>query len=507
MLAQLLSALYSCKRPHQNHHLFGDTLEEMVKPEPAIGSQLSSSLTTEGSSPIRHLRPSWVNKNIGLLLGARISMSAARAMIAVVFPVYLALTGMSAFQIGLVFFAAAGGAALISVGVGALSDMLGRKPFLLIVPLLAAFSALLISFTTSTAAFFVAAALGSFGRGGGAGGGMIGPYQPAEQALATESTNASNRNAVFGGLASASSLGALIGGLLIGLLMHHHPGSSLLSEYRPAFLLVALGAATAGTLAIWLSTPTEHANSKRRRTNSTPKEQGLSRYEEHPVVTASPQGTSTQPLKKGFFPRKSRSLLLRLAFTNSLNGAAVGMIGPFVVYWFFRRFGVGPSTMGYLFAITNAASMVSNLSAARFARKWGTVGATVIFRAIQALLLIPLALAPSFVIAASIYLVRMLAQRVALPLRQSYTMAVADPEERARVAALSTLPSQVTSSSTPVLAGYLFDHALLALPFELGSVLQLANTTAFYYFFHDLPPAEESSTSTERSDSVEEGLA
>jgi len=472
-------------------------------------------------------------------------MSAARAMIAVVFPVYLALSGMGAFQIGLVFFAAAVGAALISVGVGALSDMVGRKPFLLVIPLLAAFSALLISFTTATAAFFVAAALGSFGRGGGAGGGMIGPYQPAEQALATESTNAKSRNAVFGGLASASSLGALIGGLLIGLLMHHRPGMPLLNQYRPAFLLVAVGAAAAGALAIWLDAPFERKGRKRWvihwgqrghqlfstasnpvvddsapssekggntdndlidqgtsfRANDTARddngatpslgEQGFATQEGNMDATTADSKTSLRLPKRSFLPRKSRALLIRLAFTNSLNGAAVGMIGPFVVYWFFRRFGVGPSTMGYLFAMTNAASMVSNLSAARFAKKWGTVGATVIFRAIQALLLIPLALSPTFTVAAAIYFIRMLAQRVALPLRQSYTMAVADPEERARVAALSTLPSQVTSSSTPVLAGYLFEHAFLALPFELGSVLQLANTTAFYYFFHDLHPAEE----------------
>ena len=70
-------------------------------------------------------------------------------------------------------------------------------------------------------------------------------------------------------------------------------------------------------------------------------------------------------------------------------------------------------------------------------------------------------------------------------------MGVVPPEERGSVGALSNIPMQVTSAISPSLAGYLFDHVDLALPFEIGALLQGLNTLLFYIFFHSLPPPEE----------------
>ncbi|GLV54030.1 hypothetical protein KDH_08790 [Dictyobacter sp. S3.2.2.5] len=64
-------------------------------------------------------------------------------------------------------------------------------------------------------------------------------------------------------------------------------------------------------------------------------------------------------------------------------------------------------------------------------------------------------------------------------------------KERGTVGALSNLPSQVASAAIPTLAGYLFDHIALSLPFEIGAVLQGINSLLFYFFFRQLPPPEE----------------
>ena len=85
----------------------------------------------------------------------------------------------------------------------------------------------------------------------------------------------------------------------------------------------------------------------------------------------------------------------------------------------------------------------------------------------------------------------MLAQRVGLPLRQSYVLGVVRSEERGTVGVLSNLPSQVTSAACPTLAGYLFDHVALSLPFEIGALLQGINTLVFYLFFRNIQPPEE----------------
>jgi predicted MFS family arabinose efflux permease len=192
-------------------------------------------------------------------------------------------------------------------------------------------------------------------------------------------------------------------------------------------------------------------------------------------------------------PRRSRWLLYRLWVTNSLNGIAIGMFGPFVTYWFFRRYGASAGEVGTLFAVINAVTTVSVLSAAGLARRWGLVRTVAVVRTMQAVLLVPMVLAPSFAWAGAVYLVRMIVQRIGMPLRQSYTIGLADPGERGSVAALSNLPSQAAMAASPLLTGYLLDEVSVSLPFELAAVFQLANAVTFWSFFRHRPPEEERS--------------
>ncbi len=226
-------------------------------------------------------------------------------------PVYLAVIGFSALQLGELTLVVGIGAAILSTSIGLVSDRLGRKPFLIGVPLLAAAAGLVFAFTRTPAWLFLADAIGRFGRGAGAGAGTVGPYQPVEQALVTETISPARRNVAFGRLAFASSVGALVGGPLA----------------PPA-------------------------------------------------------------------ARRSMPLLMRLWATNSVNGLAVGLFGPFVTYWFFRRYGVGAGQIGLLFGVINAATAASTLSAARIARRWGLGRTVTVARIAQAMLLVPMSWHP-----------------------------------------------------------------------------------------------------------------
>ncbi len=53
-------------------------------------------------------------------------------------------------------------------------------------------------------------------------------------------------------------------------------------------------------------------------------------------------------------------------------------------------------------------------------------------------------------------------------LRQSFTQDMADPEQRASVAALSNLPARATTAGGQAVAGYLFDGISLTPPFPSG---------------------------------------
>ncbi len=407
------------------------------------------------------MSPSWMQDDMKIVFVARLFMSSARALAGVTTPVYLALLGFSAFKLGLFFVCVALGSALISSAVGLLSDRIGRRPFLIALPLAAGFAAVLFSATSDTTLLFVAASVGTFGRGAGAGAGAVGPYQPAESALVTELCAPHDRNSVFTSLAVVSSLGAVLGGLLALLAGGGHPSpAQALTLFRPAFLVAAALSIVAGVIALWIKEPAH-----------TPREVGEKR--------------------RVRFPVRSRALLYRLWITNSVNGVAIGMIGPFIAYWFYRRFDASAGEIGVLFAVINLTTAFTTLSASSFARRFGLVRTVTFVRTIQALLLVPMALAPTFETAGALYLLRMIVQRVGMPLRQSYVLAIADPEERASVTALSNLPSQFAMAASPTLTGLLFDEVSLSLPFELAAALQLCNTTLFWGFFHRILPEEE----------------
>lgn len=418
--------------------------------------------------------PEWMTRDMNLLLFARIAMSSTRALAGIVVPIYLAVIGFQGLMLGILFTVTALVSALLSTSIGLLSDRIGRKPFLIITPCLTALASLVFVFSHVAGILFIFAALGSFGRGAGASAGAVGPYQPAEQAFLADKVSSRYRNNLFGRIGFASSLGALIGGgpliALAVLLSFGHTQT----QYQLDFLFGALFALTAGLLAIPLQEE---------------------RYSE-PEKQSKNKTKARKPSSRVQLSATSWRLLARLWITNSVNGLAVGFFGPFITYWFYRRYGVGPAEIGLLYSIINIAAMIVNLISARVAARMGLVRAIVLTRAFQAVLIIPMILAPTFWLAGGIYLIRMMVQRLGLPLRQSYVMGLVPGEERGRVGALANLPSQATSALSPTLAGYLFDHVALALPFEIGAVLQGVNAALFFLFFHAIRPPEERSQPT-----------
>lgn len=386
-------------------------------------------------------------------------MSTVRASSGIVVPVYLAQLGYDALWIGGVFLAVGLVSAGLSVTIGWWSDRLGRKPFLIWLPVVTGLAAAGYALTANPVVLVAAAAAGSFGRGSGAGSGVVGPYQPAEQALMAALSRPRSRNRLFSVFASGSAAGALLGSLLA--LVPQVPGSAALSgpgPYQTTFWVMAALGVAAGVVVLPVREPAQR------------------------VPERAPGGSSRSALSQ-----RSHWLLRRLWMINSVNGLAVGLFGPFITFWFHQRFGVGTGEIGILFAVINVVTIGTNLTADRAARRLGTVRAIAIARLLQGLLLIPMALMPTFWAAGAVYLVRMASQRIGLPLRQSFVVGLAPPHERARVAALSRLPSQTITSLAPTLAGYLFKEVSLSLPFLLAGGLQMATASLFYAFFRSTP--------------------
>ena len=405
-------------------------------------------------------------RDVRLLLAARVLMSGQRALVSIVAPIYLARDGFSAVRLSVLFVVVALTAALLSLTVGQLSDRFGRRPFVIALPTFAAAAAVVFAFTDTTSLLFVFAALGSFGRGSGAGAANVGPYQPAEQALLSGMVSRADRPRLFGLVASASATGGLLGaglaatriGAPAGLGSGVGPGT-----YRAAFLAAALLAAAAALAAVPVR-------------------------ETRPAPPARPDPAPGRGRPARRLSDVGRSLVWRLWVTNVTNGVAVGLFGPFLTYWFYRAFDAGTARVGVVYMVVNVVTIGTNLLAGTVTRRAGEVRAIVVARSAQALLLVPLALSPDLVTAAAVYTLRMVVQRLGLAIRQSFVMSTAPDAERARIAAWSQLPSQGISGVAPLLTGYLFDEVSLSAPFELAAAFQLVNALTFGWLFRRRSP-------------------
>lgn len=359
-------------------------------------------------------------------------------------PIYLSKLGFSGVQIGFAFTLSVIVGILFSIGVGFFSDKYGRKLVILIMTVINAFSILGFFLTTSYIPLMFFVAIGTV-RGGG-GGGAAGA---AQQALIAESANSKFRNEVFGAFSFFGAVGSTIGYALTFFL----PYMSNIFEgnWRTGYLaLMAL------TFIIYISTF---------------------------VITLLITENKNRAKRENTF-KLSWKLLGKFSLTNAVNGLGTGFFsGPILVYWFFIRYGVGVDVISIIYVLSNIARAISSVFSARLAKLFGTVKTIVSVRIIGAVMLVFMALMPTFFLAGLFYLLRMFFVSAGIPLRQSFVMGQTKEEERASMAALSSLPQQITSSIGPTASGYFIDYSMLEAPIFIAAIFQFANAAIYWYFF------------------------
>ena len=426
---------------------------------------------TETSSPL--LGRIGISRDLACLFGARAIRSLAQGYVVIILPIYLADIGVSASRMGVLFGVCALVNAGLAAAVGVMADRFGRKPFLIGISLMMTVGAALFALTRSFPVMVAAAAFGTFGYGGGVGvGGGWGPYYPAAQSLVAEQIADHSRTHAFGLLSFFGVIASAAGSLLAALpaFLARHGDVPTLESYRGLFMLAALAGLGMALVVI----PVRERPPRRA-----------------PRPAAQAESDAPRARRLLGLSRPSWRLVSRFMLTNSVNGLAVGMLGPFVVYWFYRRFGVGASALAQLFFLINLAAAIPYLMAGRMTRWLGLVSAVVGTRAISCVLLIGMVLMPTYALAAALYAMRVIVNVLSIPMRQSYLMGVIDPAERATAAGLANLPMQGTQAFSAALAGVLMDHFALALPLVAASALQAVNALLFWIFFRSVRPPEE----------------
>ena len=99
---------------------------------------------------------------------------------------------------------------------------------------------------------------------------------------------------------------------------------------------------------------------------------------------------------------------------------------------------------------------------------------------------------PTLPLAIGLLLVRFSISQMDVPTRQSYTMAVVDPDERSAASGVTAIARSVGAAISPSLTGlFLATPALLSLPFLLSGGLKIIYDLLLFREFRAVKPPEE----------------
>src|SRR5205807_225166 len=185
--------------------------------------------------------------------------------------------------------------------------------------------------------------------------------------------------------------------------------------------------------------------------------------------------------------------VLRLSALFALDSFGGGFVTQsLAAYWFYLRFGVNPAALGAIFFGANVFAGVSALLASRLASRIGLVRTMVFTHLPSNVLLILVPLMPTLPLAIAVLLLRFSISQMDVPTRQSYVMAVVDPQERSAAAGVTGVARTVGASIAPVFAGMMFAQpALISLPFFLAGTLKILYDLMLYRGFVAHVPPEE----------------
>ena len=400
-----------------------------------------------------------------LLFATRFVRLFAYGGLSVVLVLYLVGLGLSEADTGVLLTTTLLGDTLVSLYLTTQADRLGRRRMLVVGAALMVGAGLLFAFTHELWLLVVAGTIGVISPSGQ----EVGPFLPIEQAALSQVVPDRARTDVFAWYTLAGAIATALGSLAAGFLTNRLQRSwTAVDSYRA----VVIGYACLGAALFIMFRSTSIAIEPRASSRS-----------------AGPRS----PLARFSGLHRSHGVVLRLSALFALDSFGGGfVVQSFAAYWFFLRFGVDPKTLGTLFFAANVVAGLSALVASRLANRIGLVNTMVVTHLPSNVLLMLIPVMPTLPLATLVLVLRFSISQMDVPTRQSYTMAVVTPDERAAASGVTGVARTTGAALSPLFAGLLFSHpSLINVPFYIAGVLKIAYDLLLYRAFRSVKPPEE----------------
>lgn len=398
-------------------------------------------------------RPS---RDRSLLLVSALLRAIATGGCGVALGLALAGRGLSASQLGFVIGAGLWGAAVATGVVLLLADRIARRRGLVVLAALAAAGTWAVAHASAPGLLAIAAFAGMVnGMGRDRGASLV-----LEQAALPGLVPETERTRALAWYAALQDAGHAVGSLLPALLAIAPAAAGTARDPASATLSAsALVFAVTAALALGLSPATEGGLRSAALRQVTP---------------------------------RTRGILLRIGGLFAVDSVAGGFLTTALLsYWFHDRFGISAAQVGGLFFAARLLNAVSHLGAAWLARRIGLVNTMVFTHLPSSLLLITVAFAPSFPVAAALFLLREGLVEMDVPTRSSYVLAVVGPEERTVASAATHLVRMAGWAIAPAFAGALMVGASPVAPLVIGASMKIAYDILLWRAFRNVRPPEE----------------
>jgi MFS family permease len=383
--------------------------------------------------------------------------SFAYGFLSVVLGLYLDAIGLEVAIIGWIFTAALTGGAVMTILITAAADAFGRRALLLLGAALMALAGWVFAVSDNPILLGAAAIFGTISPSGK----EVGPFLSIEQAIIPLTTQDEYRTAVFSAYNLVGSLFGALGALAVGL-----PSLFSLSTISGFRLLIWGYVSCAIVMMVLFASLSSSIEAK---------------------------GKTTADRRK-FGIQHSRGMVVKLAGLFALDAFAGGFIVQSIVaYWFYLRYNTDLNALGSIFFGTNLLAAVSFLAAAPIARRVGLLKTMVFTHLPSNFLILLVPLMPSLELAVAVLLARNLLSQLDVPTRQSYTMAIVDPDERAAAAGILSVARNAGAALAPLFTGAILAKPLLGLPFLLAGGLKIVYDLWIFAVFRRVRPPEEES--------------